>query len=163
MRSSLHLITLALALTACSSGDAGTADDGGPDAAAPNQFDACAYFPKEVADLVLGGAAHDSLRASEGSMCTWHGVGEWDLATVRIYRSGINPEVFGQVCAAAELPVIDNRGIGIAACGRFDPGFRMLFVQFDETTTSLMVSSTVGSLDQGFEVLRAVAGRLNAP
>ncbi len=167
MRHALLIATLGLTLVACGSADPATGDDTDNQAAVDgsNQLDVCSFVPKDVADLLLGGAAHDPELDSDrddAGTCLWQGAGPADSMTVLVTRSGTNAEVFDQLCNALTppLPYIEEAGFGVAACGRFTAAGGDVFVLLDATTTVLGVQATVGTEAQALDVLRAIAGRL---
>lgn len=166
MRTCLLAATLLLGLSACaSSGDVD--DSGGPDAAWDfNGPGLCQFVPKEVANLILAGVARDpsSLSGSiYGDSCEWRGDGADTSMRVGTHR-GTDADLFALHCETVDqepLPPIDNRGLGRAACGSQNDGVGLM-VHLDDTSI-LELFSTVGSLDQAFEVLREVATQIPAP
>jgi hypothetical protein len=154
---------LALALVACGSGDPTSV---GPDAPIADQLDVCALVPKATAALVLGLAAHDpentSGRADSGN-CLWHGAAAGQVAVFSVSGSGVNADVFAQLCGADSppLPMLGDLGVGVATCGRFDPaGGGNLWIQLDATRTIIGVSTSIGTQDQALAGLRDLAAHL---
>lgn len=170
MRSVLHALTLVTALAACGSSASSPSPSPVAQDAAPaaDTLDVCALVPKATADLIFGGAANDprnqSGRADSGT-CTWHGATRGDVAIISVTGSGTDAALFAQLCAVAEppFPMLAGLGLGVAACGRFEPGGGgNLWIQLDATTTTIGIMTTTGTQDQALAILRDFAARLPA-
>ncbi len=159
----LSLVT-ALALSACgSTAPAPETADATPGA---DMLDVCALVPKATVDLLLGDARdppNQSGRADTGT-CAWKGATASEFAIVTVAGSGTDAQHFGETCASGSppFPMLSGLGLGVAACGRFEPGGGgNLWIQLDATTTVIGVYATMGTQDQALAVLRDLASRLD--
>jgi hypothetical protein len=141
-----------LLLAACSSS---TSTRSAPDATSDRDW--CAPVPAEVANLALGGAAHNpwSDGDARNGGCTWDGDGGASLI-VRIDQNDVDRVIFDDACDAFHAPPA-TAPFGLAACYD-DKGDTVVFA--DEHTILTAVGYKTTDTDHHFALLEAVYDRV---
>jgi len=150
-----------LIASACGAGADPSIAASSPDAGVDDARDLCAVVPADVADLVLGGHAHDPYNAgtvAAGGTCQWRGAGLAYLQ-VSVHRARTRDSL-DRLCAQATPPWRAlELGVGAAACGLVSERGVGAYVLFED---GLFISYLgPGTAAQAAALVRAVADHVD--